>query len=140
MGWIFYVFVQVISFILMVVGWVILIPFAWGRWWVLSPSPYYRRSVLQWRGGWATWLWGNSEDGVTGAEWYRIAYGETRWRAYVWSALRNPVGNLRWLVARKRGPFYRWISKNGKWYFQCGFRPDNGWPVFSGGANNGFDY
>ena len=32
-----------------------------------EPSMYYPRSVLKWRGGWLTWLWGNEEDGIDGA-------------------------------------------------------------------------
>lgn len=140
-GWLYFVAVQLVSLLLSVIGWAILLPLALAGAWISQPSRIYERPVLAWRGGWLTYLWGNDEDGVTGALWYRTMHGESRWRAYLWSAWRNPVGNLRWFVRRTSGPFYRWISPNRRWYFQAGFRPDNGWPVLSAGRYDfEFDY
>ena len=67
--------------------------------WTLRPSKKYRdRLVYAWQGGWLTWIWGNEEDGVQGAEWYRIAHA--KWShsrlARNWF-FRNPVNNLRYL-------------------------------------------
>jgi hypothetical protein len=65
--------------------------------WTLRPSKYYRdRSVYVWKGGPLTWIWGNEEDGVTGADWYRNEHSDwTLPRAARNWFFRNPVNNLR---------------------------------------------
>lgn len=69
--------------------------------WHPRPSRTYAdgRIVQVWNGGWLTWLWGNEEDGVTGAVWYRRAHPEWSARkcAFMWSALRNPSNNMRFI-------------------------------------------
>ena len=58
-----------------------------------------QRQILAWRGGWLTWIWGNEEDGVCGAEWYRALHADwnDRRQALMWSAFRNPTNNLRFV-------------------------------------------
>ena len=65
-----------------------------------EPSMYYPRSVLKWRGGWLTWLWGNEEDGIDGAYFRGTGFmleGSMLTRIWVWSAVRNAVSNFRYL-------------------------------------------
>lgn len=88
---------------LTVIGMVILLPMSLGRAWVFRPSKVWpgSRIVDAWRGGWLTWIWGNEEDGVAGADWYireKALAGWAVWRiAYVWSAWRNSANNLRFV-------------------------------------------
>ena len=102
---------------------------------------YPERVALQWADP-ALDIYCNEEDGVIGDERYKQANLTSSWRrlAYKWSALRNPVGNLRWTNSFPGGPFKRWTF--GNYYLQAGFRPDTGWPVFSAGAVpvGGFSY
>lgn len=64
------------------------------------------RAILTWRWAWMNPVWGNDEDGVDGLrggeggqEWWVSKTEE--WspfkRMFVWSAIRNPVGNLRFV-------------------------------------------
>jgi hypothetical protein len=66
--------------------------------WVYRPSRYFDRFVHAWRPDWAH-IWGNEEDGVTGPDWW--ADKNPNWsiekRAFVWSAWRNSVNNLRFV-------------------------------------------
>jgi hypothetical protein len=80
-------------------------------------------------------IYGNSEDGCTGPAWYNP--NRTAWRTYLWSAWRNSTHNLMIMLSWKGGPFYRWTNKANTLYFQCGYRPDNGFPVLSAGTHNG---
>ena len=102
---------------------------------------YADRIAPQWADP-ALAIYCNEEDGVCGDERYRDANRNVNsgWIAYKWSALRNPVGNLRWANSFPGGPFKRWTF--GNYYLQAGFRPDTGWPVFSAGAVpvGGFSY
>lgn len=64
------------------------------------PAGYNDRTeVSAWDGGWLTWLWGNEEDGVTGPTWWSFRnIGRPHWQSdFHWSALRNPVNNLRFV-------------------------------------------
>lgn len=87
---------------------------------------------------WA-WLWSNDEDGVYPFWYAKInptwSVGRT---VFVWTALRNPVNNLRFVpgVSKKGRPFWRktWGSKPGGWYVQAGWN-GSGWPVISVGRN-----
>jgi hypothetical protein len=59
---------------------------------------YPDRWVDAWLPRWA-WLWGNEQDGVSGPMWFRElhrgrCYGRV---AFLWSALRNPTNNLRFV-------------------------------------------
>lgn len=46
------------------------------------------------------WLWGNEEDGVLGPEWYAAAHPKwgPKFRGWMWSAIRNPVNNDRFIA------------------------------------------
>lgn len=63
------------------------------------PSNAYRdkRGILAWEWEWYNWLFGNEEDGIDGAEWYRELHKD--WTVYkrivMWSAFRNPTNNMR---------------------------------------------
>lgn len=66
--------------------------------WRLQHSWLFNRDLLQWAPSWA-FLWGNLENGVTGPDWYALENPKwsQRWRAFVWSAWRNPTCNLRFI-------------------------------------------
>lgn len=113
---------------MMVAGWVILLPMAAFKLWHVSESLHYPgRMITAWNCRWIDMVWGNAEDGVTGAPFYMKRIPNERWRAYMWSAWRNSTNNMRWGGTLKGGPFFRHVGK--KWIFQAGYRPDNGWPV-----------
>lgn len=68
-------------------------------------SPKFHRTVLQWKPRWA-FLWGNLEDGIDGLRggdiaqtwWYEKTAGASDWwRIVRWAAVRNPVGNIRFV-------------------------------------------
>jgi hypothetical protein len=87
---------------------------------------------------WA-WLWSNDEDGVY-PTWYaklNPAWSKAR-TIFTWSALRNPVNNLRYVpgVSKKGRPLWRYTAVIGgkHLYCQCGWN-GAGQPVLSGGAN-----
>lgn len=74
------------------------------RAWVERDSPYFKdaagnpRKLLQWKPAWG-WLYGNLEDSIAGPQWWkdRIEGVDLRKEAFLWSAWRNPVNNLRFL-------------------------------------------
>ena len=69
------------------------------RWnWRLTTSYLHPdRTIAVWRPRWA-WVWSNDEDGVTGHPgWQDLWAGHDRLGAFVWSALRNPSNNLRFV-------------------------------------------
>lgn len=90
-----------VAAVLWVIGVPLIAVLAWRRAWIVRPSRVYmdRRMVLSWRGGWWTWIWGNEEDGVTGAQWYRELHADwPDWKkALMWSAFRNPTNSMRWI-------------------------------------------
>ena len=124
MKWLWFIVVQLIAFALMVIGWVLLVPLCAFRVWTLVNGKYHFPVVFA--------PWDNREDGVMPL-WYNPQ--RTRWRAYLWAAWRNSVNNLRYVFMWKGGPFYQW--RGGGYYFQAGWRPDNGWPVLSAGKGGG---
>ncbi len=84
---------------LWIVGALIIPPLALAKAWELRPSWAYadKRPVMCWRVRLIDLVWGNAEDGVTGADWYRDLHAdwpETK-RAIFWSAFRNPTNNTR---------------------------------------------
>src|ERR1700737_789244 len=104
LGWAWFCIVQLIEAIFLLIGLLLLIPMAYFKLWVLKPSPYFPgRIVTVWRGGWLMFPLGNWEDGCTGeastqrAAEYASRYPDIRLRAYMWSALRNPANNLRFI-------------------------------------------
>lgn len=90
-----------VAAVLWIVGVPLIAILAWRRAWVIRPSKAYadKRLVRVWRGGWLTWVVGNEEDGVTGAQWYRDLHADwPEWkRALMWSAFRNPTNNMRFI-------------------------------------------
>lgn len=92
-----------VAFVLWILGVPLVFALSRCRAWTPQRSGVYadQRIVQAWRGGWLTWIWGNSEDGVTGALWYRqreYAKGKgDRTVALNWSAFRNPTNNLRFV-------------------------------------------
>lgn len=87
---------------------------------------------------WA-WLWANDEDG-TYPTWYaRINPTWSKSRVeFVWTALRNPVNNLRFVrgVSKPGRPLWYW--SNGKHYAKAGWAAKTGWPMLSAGAGRGY--
>jgi len=86
---------------LWIVGALIIPPLACARAWELRPSWAYadKRPLLCWRVRLIDLVWGNAEDGVTGAAWYRdlhADWSDTK-RAIFWSAFRNPTNNMRFI-------------------------------------------
>lgn len=88
-----------VALVLWIVGAAIIPVMAWRQWWELRPSFAYadRRPVMCWRSRLVDRVWGNAEDGVTGAEWYRALHADwpARRCAVFWSAFRNPTNNMR---------------------------------------------
>ena len=113
-----FVGIQIASFILAFAGIFIIAALAITGSWVESVPP-------QWKGGWATWVWGNEEDGIFGP-----GAAHTGWRAFYWSAYRNSVGNLRFVtgVSGKGRPDVQWHYGNR--VFWAGWHQTDGWPVF----------
>lgn len=139
-GWIRFALVQFVSFILMVIGWVLLFPLCLTKAWVPVESRYWPlKIVTAWRWEWVQSIWGNWEDGVTGVGTTAGVYlpnAPDWWRAYMWSAWRNSTNNLRFVFrwyGKDGAPFFYWQNKAGTWYFKCGWFYDNGFPVINGG-------
>lgn len=89
------------------------------------------------------WLWDNDEDGVFPAFYAREHLNWSVWRIiFTWTALRNPVNNLRFVrgVSLKGRPLWRkeWGPENSygfpSYYAQAGWN-SSGYPVLSGGRN-----
>ena len=129
MIWFKFAWFQVRSLAATIVGWFLLAPLAafkqW-RWQLAYPSLKHDQ-IAVWRWSWVDGIWGNAEDGVTGDNFYAARFKSQRLCAYLWSAWRNSANNMRWSNSVVGGPFVR-ITK-GRWIFQFGYRPDNGWPV-----------
>lgn len=131
-GWTYFWLVQLVYFICFLIGIFLLIPFTVLKQWKTRQSKQYDRQILCWKLEWLNYIWGNEEDGIDGAQFYKDRIPSIRWRTYLWSAWRNSANNLRFVFNWKAtGPFYRFEWRN--WYFQAGFYKDNGWPVLSAG-------
>lgn len=143
MGWLWFVIVQLISLVAMVLGWLVLIPFCLGQAWTistLSGSIKDGRHIDHWNAGWLRYVYDNPEDGVSGqqalvcnTDGQLVSYmphAWAPWRAYCWSAWRNSADNLKYVFKRTGGPFRRW--QIGDFYLQAGWNT-NGLPVLSAG-------
>lgn len=105
---------------LIVIGWFLLPLPCMLKAWHRAPATKNRipyTFINTWN--WIPWLWGNDEDGVTGKPGYNDSLG--RWKAYTWSAWRNPVDNYKYLS---------WTQGTGIWKltifglkFQFGWNP-----------------
>jgi hypothetical protein len=78
------------------------------------------------------WIWSNAIDGV-----YGPSNPQTRWQAFYWTALRNPVSNFRLVKGVSGAGRPLWYWSNGKHYAKAGW-VSTGWPVLSAGAGRGF--
>ena len=87
-----------LSAVLWVIGLPVCAWLAYTRNWRLTRS--YRnpdRFIAVWRPRWA-WVWSNNEDGVTGHPGWQDRYASSdRLGTFIWSALRNPSNNLRFV-------------------------------------------
>lgn len=108
--WTWFWLAQLIMGALTIVGWVALIPACLLRAWEPSPIPSINdgRAIDRWR-----WplnaVYGNPEDGVSGSDAIVWINGTTRapfmpgayppWRAWAWSAWRNPTDALKYTLA-----------------------------------------
>ena len=140
-SWTWFAVVQLISLAATVVGWIVLIPFCLASAWAPAVSPINGRQIDRWRFGPLNWIFGNSEDGVSGQR--AIVWNEdgtvqvpfmpgawAPWRAYVWSAWRNSSDALKYVFAWKGGPFVRREWRG--WFVQLGWNT-SGLPVISAG-------
>lgn len=116
LGWLYWVVYQLLSLLATLIGIPLCYALATTRSWRLrdSKNQHYKRQVTAWKYEPLTLLWGNEEDGVTGAEWFHKA-NQTRTDvqiAFEWSALRNSANNMRLLpgamaVLKKSDIIYR---------------------------------
>lgn len=130
-----FILIQIIALILAIIG----IPICA----VLSFGGYSRQTTgvvlgkLNWP-RWA-WLWDNDEDGTAPLAFTNQHPSWSLNRCeFVWTALRNPVNNFRFVpgVSKVGRPLWRktWGTKPGGWYIQAGWN-NSGYPVLSGGRN-----
>lgn len=94
LGWLYWLLYQLTSLVLTVLGWPLIAVLAALRLWT-DKAVYWdfkRRIVWAWRGGWLTYVWSNDEDGICPNQVI------TPWRAWLWSAWRNPANNLRFAL------------------------------------------
>lgn len=109
---------------------------AWAEWHAPRYSSRFKRIVLQWRTPWLLYLFSNQEDGIDGLrggdpnqQWWadKTASADTVWRIFEWSAMRNPVDNLRFVPllnlridpakVRFLGMDHEPAKGEGGWYF-----------------------
>lgn len=87
---------------------------------------------------WA-WIWDNDEDGVL-PRWYHSEHDA--WMnahiIFVWTALRNPCNNLRFVRGVSVPGRPLWLWTNGKHYAKAGWEAKTGWPSLSAGSGTGF--
>lgn len=127
MIWLFFALIQIVSFVLTFFGLLVISGLSISKSWILDGS------IWHWP-RWA-WIWDNEIDGIT-------PKGQlpTRWNTFYWTALRNPVNNLRFIpsVSKVGRPlFYRtwkWMGKD--YYFKAGWMSD-GFPCLSAGGGKG---
>lgn len=126
-----FAFIQLVALVLAVVGVPICAVLAYGEF------SHASRDGWHWP-KWA-WIWDNDEDGTFSA-WYHAAnptwsFARTE---FVWTALRNPVNNFRYVrgVSKVGRPLWRqtWGAKPGGWYVAAGWN-NSGYPILSGGRN-----
>lgn len=96
---------ELVGVALWLIGWPICCWLVTRRRYEYRFEPLFARQLLEWSPSWA-FLWANNEDGIDGlrgnlfsnGEWREHTKGWSAWRRIlVWSAWRNPVGNLRFV-------------------------------------------
>lgn len=136
LAWVWFVVVQLVMLFASLLGKLLLIPFCALKAWKPLPSPFdATRMIDLWSWGPLNMIYGNPEDGVSGAQaliWdsqgsERVGYmasSGARWRAYCWSAWRNSADNLKYVFAWKNGPFKVWANGH-----KAGWQEENGFKV-----------
>lgn len=107
----------IVSLILMVLG-LLLVPIAI-RFGQIIQSPINRTSIFT-APDWL-WLWGNDEEGYDSDNARsKFRSDMTEWeRMYRWAAIRNPIGNLRfvkWMHPPQQAAKVQWVVR-GNWAF-----------------------
>ena len=128
-----FILIQVINIPLFIIGIPVCAVLAWGGFSYFAEDNKYH---------WPRWayIWDNPEDGVDGA-WYQRANKHRSYamNEFIWSALRNPVNNLRYVpgVSGIGRPYWRktWGAVPGGFYAHAGWNA-SGFPVLSAGRNN----
>jgi hypothetical protein len=131
LGWAWFVVVQLVMFVALVLGFFILIYPCCTRAWIQSEKPSIKdgqRAIDRWRWRPLNWIYGNPEDGVSGQTALiminpvmtgsYLPKADDRWRAYRWSAWRNSCDNLKYVFAWQNGPYSErlrmgWKEENG---------------------------
>lgn len=153
LGWLWYITVQLIQLVFIVLGWFLLMPFCLAHTWKFGVHPSIKdgkRTIDVWKWEPLNWVYGNPEDGVSG-QWALIGptasdsymplppfalrmfwahiyvWGYTAWRAYCWSALRNSCDQLKYIFAWPNGPFVEFTVFGHK--FHAGWQTENGYNV-----------
>lgn len=132
-----FIVIQVIAFLLAIVGLPICAVLAAGGCALVDPNT----SLYHWP-KWA-WLWDNDEDGVY-PHWYCVANPtwSPRRTMFVWTALRNSVNNFRYVrgVSKPGRPLWHrtWTMRGKQFYAKAGWEAKTGWPSLSAGAGRGF--
>lgn len=137
MAWVYFAFVQLVSFIAMVIGWIVLIPFCLARAWTLDQNSLKdQRPVDRWTWPVLNIVYGNREDGVSGQTaliWVDDVLSPympnawAPWRAYCWSAWRNSADGLKYLFAWSNGPIKEFTVFGTK--HKIGWQLENGLKV-----------
>lgn len=136
LGWAWFVVVQLIMFVFLLLGLVVLIYPCCKQAWEPSPTPSIKdgRKIDRWRSRILGFAFDNVEDGVSGQTALIWLNPETQapfmpnaapsWRAYRWSALRNSAGGLKQLFAWADGPYteFRFMGRTWRvgWYEEAG--------------------
>lgn len=87
-------FILLVQTPLIIIGWVIIPPMAYFRYYKIRKSLYYDRLITVFKSEWVNLIWGNEEDSINAGRQYKAC--KTEWGQIIyWSANRNPVNNLR---------------------------------------------
>jgi hypothetical protein len=128
-----FLLIQAVSLVLGIIGIPICAALAYTKSWT------YAINMDQHHWKWKiVWLWDNDEDGIAPWHYLRWHQWSTARTVFTWTALRNPVNNLRFVpgVSKIGRPLWRidWDMFGKAFYAQAGWRPTDGWPVLSTGA------
>lgn len=141
-AWLYFALVQLVGLATGVAGLLVLAPACYLHAWTapdtlsIKPVPLGRK-VDRWRWDWLNAVWGNPEDGVSGQQALIWIHGKQSpfmpgakpgWRAYVWSALRNPSDRMKYRFPWASGPLYqrRFSVFGRKLQFKAGWQLENG--------------
>lgn len=123
--------------VLWLAGWIIVPVLAALHHYRMSESSKWPYWITSWKSKWA-YPWGNEEDGIDGLRgyqtwsdgsfqqesWIRKSAGWSIWRTIVvWSAWRNPIGNLRFvkpfgfIIEPKKIQYWERNGVHFAWYF-----------------------